>query len=142
MSDVELLTAFESQTLTHEQWNHRAHLRVAYTYLHAHGFEQGLNKIREGIKKLNAVHGVPEGIDRGYHETITHAFARVVASMIKAHNETLGITDSESFCEAHPHLLSKMLLRLYYTRARIMTLEAKAKFVEPDIAPLPGSMIR
>src|SRR5579862_6753085 len=125
MTDPELLAAFESQSLTHEQWNHRAHLRVAYMYLHGHGFEHGLVKIREGIKKLNAVQKVPESVDRGYHETITHAFARVVASMIDAHNETLGIKDSESFCEAHPHLLSKMVLRLYYTRARIMTLEAK-----------------
>jgi len=138
MSDAELLMAFESQTLTHEQWNHRAHLRVAYIYLSGHGFDEGLVKIREGIKKLNAVHQVPESVDRGYHETITHAFARIIASMIAAHNETLQITDSTSFCDAHPHLLQKTLLRLYYTRQKVMTMEAKAAFVEPDIGPLPG----
>lgn len=138
MSDPELLEAFESQSLTHEQWNHRAHLRVAYMYLSEHGFEQGFIRIRDGIKKLNAVHQVPESLDRGYHETITHAFARIVSVMIKAHNEPLGITNSEGFCEAHPHLLQKTVLRLYYTRSRIMTAQAKAEFVEPDIGPLPG----
>jgi hypothetical protein len=61
--------------------------------------------------------------------------------MIASHNHILGTTDSESFCEAHPHLLQKTLLRLYYTRPRIMTLEAKARFVEPDIAPLPGDSL-
>jgi hypothetical protein len=137
MTDAELLEAFETQHIPHEEWNHRAHIRVAYIYLHQHGFESGLRKIRDGIKMLNAVHKVPEAVDRGYHETMTHAFAHIIAAMIEAHNGTLGIKDSNSFCDAHPHLLQRTLLRLYYTRERIMTPEAKAGFVEPDLGPLP-----
>jgi hypothetical protein len=38
---------------------------------------------------------------------------------------------------ANPHLCAKTLLRLYYTRDRILTAEARAGFVEPDLAPLP-----
>ena len=38
----------------------------------------------------------------------------------------------------NPHLLAKTLLRLYYTRERILTARARRRFVPPDLAPLPG----
>jgi hypothetical protein len=46
---------------------------------------------------------------------------------------------SLEFCERHPHLLVPTLLRLFYTRARIVSEEAKRGFVPPDLATLPGS---
>jgi hypothetical protein len=33
--------------------------------------------------------------------------------------------------------LAKTLLRLYYTREKIHSPEARASFVAPDVAPLP-----
>ena len=42
-----------------------------------------------------------------------------------------------AFADAHPHLLSKSLLRLYYTEERALSPAAKERFVEPDLAPLP-----
>ncbi len=44
---------------------------------------------------------------------------------------------SREFCEAHPELPTKSLLREYYSRERIMTWKAKREFVEPDLRPLP-----
>lgn len=43
----------------------------------------------------------------------------------------------DDFFTQHPHLLSKVLLRLFYSRSRIMSPEARAAWVEPDLAPLP-----
>lgn len=43
----------------------------------------------------------------------------------------------DAFSEANPHLFNKPLLRLYYTRERILTPEARVRYVEPDLAPLP-----
>jgi hypothetical protein len=44
---------------------------------------------------------------------------------------------AEHFCEAHPELLSKYVLQTFYSRERLMTMEAKADFVEPELRPLP-----
>jgi hypothetical protein len=39
----------------------------------------------------------------------------------------------------HPQLMSKHVLRLFYSPAGRMHPEAKATFIEPDLAPLPES---
>jgi hypothetical protein len=46
---------------------------------------------------------------------------------------------ADSFFEQHPELSQKKVLRLFYTRDRFMSPQAKAVFLEPDLAPLPKS---
>lgn len=129
------IKAFESQSIPPEAWNHRAHLTIAYLYLRAHPFEAAADRMRAGIKALNAAHGTPESLDRGYHETLTIAWLRVLDAMIRAHGPGAGPDD---FLDSQPYLLNRLLLRLYYSRGRIMTHQAKRDFVEPDLAPLPS----
>jgi|GEM_PF-2991753 hypothetical protein len=58
--------------------------------------------------------------------------------LVYAANRLTGPHESSAeFCAAHPELLDKLLLRRFYSRERIMTLQAKAEFVEPDLTPLP-----
>jgi len=110
---------------------------------HSHGLalpasisvDEAVAKVRAGIHKLNAQQHVPDALDRGYHETTTHAWMRIVQATIHHHG---ACEDSRAFCAAQPHLLSKTLLRLYYTSGHILTAHAKARFVEPDIAALPA----
>ncbi len=133
--DAAFLAAFETQSIPLADWNHRAHIRMAFTYLGGRPFEEALARIRKGIQALNRVHGTPEALDRGYHETLTVAWARVVASAIAVHGP---FRDSNDFCDRNPHLLQRTLLRVFYSRDRIVSPEAKRAFVEPDLAPLPG----
>jgi hypothetical protein len=44
---------------------------------------------------------------------------------------------SAEFCEAHPELMKKDALMLYYSRDRLFSQAAKTAFVEPDLQPLP-----
>ncbi|HEY3241943.1 MAG TPA: hypothetical protein VGM03_01205 [Phycisphaerae bacterium] len=134
MTDEDLLAQFVAGTVPFDQWNHRAHVRVAYLLLRGDAFEPALTRFRTALHALNARHGTPEALDRGYHETLTAGFFRVIAAVLAAYGP--GET-SDAFCDQHPYLLHKTLLRLYYTRPRIMSWEAKRAFVEPDIAPLP-----
>jgi len=46
-------------------------------------------------------------------------------------------SDSESFCDQHPHLLVKTILRTFYSPERRSLQEAKIQFVEPDLSSLP-----
>ena len=133
--DSAFLGAFETQTIPFEEWNHRAHIRMGFNYLSRHAFEEALGRIRQGIQSLNRVHQTPEALTRGYHETLTVAWARVVASTIAVHGP---FKDSNDFCDRNPHLLQRTLMRVFYSQARLFSPEAKRSFVEPDLAPLPG----
>jgi hypothetical protein len=51
----------------------------------------------------------------------------------------LQLSPAEQFLEAQTQLHEKKLLRLFYSRERFCSAEAKYAFVPPDLAPLPRS---
>src|SRR4051812_23067670 len=137
MTDDELLRAFEELTLPLEQWTHRAHVKVAFTYLRRHPFDEALRRMRDGVKAYNTRHGVPEGPTSGYNETTTHAFLHLIAATLHAYGQTHPTPDADAFCDTHPQLMTRHALRLFYSPQRRMHALAKTQFVEPDLAPLP-----
>src|SRR5262245_22078279 len=134
-TDEEFLAAFEGRTLTPAEWHHRDHLRVAWLYLERWPLDEAIARIGRGIRALNAHFAVPEALDRGYHETLTQLWMRLLHGL----REAVGREDSfEAFLDRHPYLLNRFLGRLYYSRERILTEKAKREFVEPDLAPFPS----
>lgn len=137
MDDRELQSCFEDCSLPFEQWTHRAHVRVAWCYLHQYSYTEALERIRSGIKAFNASNNVPEGPGQGYNETTTVAFVRLVYATMSSYDDTLATRDSEAFCDAHPQLMHKEVLRLFYSPTRSRNPDTKVLFVEPDLAQLP-----
>jgi hypothetical protein len=129
------MKAFEECTIPKSSWTHEAHVRVAWLHLRCEPFATALANLGAGIRKLNAVHGVKDGLETGYHETLTCAFLCAIWATMQSGPRSAS---SEEFWNANPHLWARTLPRLYYSRRRILTREAKARFVPPDIAPLPG----
>ena len=131
MTDAELLAAFESCTLPKAEWTHEAHIRTAWLYLTNHPFDTALHSIRSGIQKYN----LSLGNTTGYHETITVAFARLIASSIhrtpSVPFRTFTMKNPELFCKSPSPLLQ------YYSKARLASPDAVSGFVEPDLSPLP-----
>jgi len=136
LDDQTFLSRFEAGTFPLDQWHHREHIKVAYLYLRAHPFEAAIERMRTGIRALNAAHAVPDELTRGYHETMTQAWMRLVQVTLCEYGPAAS---ADEFFELNPQLAEKKVMRLFYSRERIMTPEAKAKFVEPDLAPLPRS---
>ncbi|QDV21574.1 hypothetical protein Pan153_62640 [Gimesia panareensis] len=134
MDDAQLLEAFEACTLPFEEWTHRSHLRVAYLYASRFPYAEALNRMRASIKAYNKATDTPEELERGYHETITVAFVRLVTQAIR---ERGPFASSQEFYEACGSALKKGVLLDYYSKGRLITLEAKQGFVEPDLQPLP-----
>lgn len=134
MTDEQFLQAFESQAIPVERWNHRAHLRVAVIYLLRYPFDEALRRMRSGIQAYNSANGVEDSPTSGYHETITQAWLHIVWVMLRQYGPSCT---ADAFLDEHPQLAQKTLLRLFYSRERIMSPEAKTRFVEPDLAPLP-----
>jgi hypothetical protein len=134
LGDGELLEAFERCALPRQQWSHCAHVRVAFLYVFRYGWEEAEERMRRGIKAYNAATQTPEGLDRGYHETITVAFLRLIA---EAAGGGERYESSLEFCDRHPELMDKRVLSRFYSGARLMSWGAKEGFVEPDLAALP-----
>lgn len=137
MSDDEtLLTQFESTAWPVGEWHHRQHIKLAYLYLRKYPFEVATRRMREGLQAYNAAHHVPELLDRGYHETMTQVWMRLVHLTLCE----FGPSESaDAFVDQHTQLLSKRAPLFFYSRDRIMSLGAKMQFVAPDLAPLPES---
>lgn len=135
------ITAFDDCSLPREAWNHRAHLTVAYLLLRAYPPDEATRRMCEGVKKYNAAHGIEQTPTGGYHETLTIAWMRIVGATMRAYGP--GGADAgaeptvEAFLDHHTQLHSRVLLRLYYSRERIMSAEARRGWMEPDLAPLP-----
>src|SRR5215813_4308342 len=123
MDDAEFLRRFEACDWPHDDWHHREHVKVAYLYLMRHSLDEAIAKIRAGINRLNAVHKTPESIDRGYHETMTQAWMRLVHFTLCEYGPA---ETADKFFDDHPQLWQMKTLRLFYSRDRMMSAQAKA----------------
>lgn len=140
-SDATFIKEFEAQRWPLERWHHRDHIRLAYLYLRMYPFNEAAAKLREGIRAHNSAHGIPDAPTMGYHETMTIAWLRLVEAMLHEYGppppDTTSGDTGEAFCDAHPELSQKKTLRLFYSKDRFMSPQAKTLFLEPDLAPLP-----
>lgn len=134
MNDDDYLRQFESQSLPLEHWNHRAHLKVAYLYLTRLPFDEALCRMRAGIKAYNAAHHIADSPTSGYHETMTGAWFHLVHTTLRQFGPA---GSADAFFDAQSQLTQKRVLLLFYSRDRIMSAEAKATFIAPDLTPLP-----
>jgi hypothetical protein len=129
MTDEAFARAFEEGSITPAQFDHVAHVRVAWVYLHETGsMEEALSRMRSAIRGFAAAAGVP----RKYHETITVLWMRLLAE-VRAAGASGELSD---VLRAHPALADKDLPLHYYSRERLFSDDARARWVEPDIGVL------
>ncbi len=104
---------------------------MAWLHLARYGLDEAHVLMRVGIIRLNAAHALVETAQRGYHETIT----RVWLVLVGAARAVDRAGDSRAFLARHD--LGKELPLRYYSRELLFSLQARAMFVAPDLAPLP-----
>lgn len=130
-----LVRGFEFCTLPRSEWTHRAHLTVALWYCLRHPFAEATPLIREGIKKYNHAHGIVTTRESGYHETMTMFWAHIVRGFLDKTspvNRSLAALANE-LCERYG---DKRLPFEYYSRERLMSVEARMNWVAPDLKEL------
>lgn len=132
MDDNELWDAFDTASLPEKEWNHHAHLRVAWMFSKRYELDEAHILMRVGIIRLNAFHGLVETAERGYHETIT----RVWLTLVKTLMAEIDVETSNAFLAAGGAWLERDVLFRFYSRGRLLGHEARARFVEPDLEPL------
>jgi hypothetical protein len=124
-----LVVAFEEATLPYSRWTHRAHLAVAVVYLTRYRFELALDRVRLHIQLYNGKRGKADG----YHETISVAHMVRVAAYLRSQVDPPTLTDAVAELTT---LCGKGWLTAHYSPGRLASAEAKAGWVEPDLAPL------
>jgi hypothetical protein len=119
MDDATFLKALEKGTYPRDEMDHRAHLRLA---LLCRGDPQRARDLL--VTYVTKIGGLVR-----YNETLTQVWLRLVA----AHRETtLDALMRTPLADA-------TLPFRHYSAERLWSDEARAKFVEPDLRPLPAA---
>jgi adenylate kinase family enzyme len=126
---------FEACAIPAKVWTHAAHLTVGLWHIERYGPEDALVRLRAGIRRLNESHGGVNSATAGYHETITDAYVQLLAQFLANSPEGMPLVDRIAVLLDSP-LAAKNVLATFYSRDRLMSAEARAAWVEPDVAPL------
>jgi adenylate kinase family enzyme len=132
---VGLGARFEACAIPAKVWTHAAHLTVGLWHVERYGPEDALVRLRAGIRRLNESHGSVNSATAGYHETITVAYVQLLAQFLAYCPERMPLADRIVVLLDSP-LAAKNVLLTFYSRDRLMSTEARAAWVEPDVAPL------
>ena len=126
---IEIIDSFETAVLPSINWKHREHLLLAAYFTASHDYETALEKMRSGILKLNDFHGVVTTPERGYHETLTCFWVKVISEYVKQNK-------NRSFFELVNEMIDlfdKDYPLKFYSREVLFSVEARFGFVEADL---------
>jgi hypothetical protein len=130
-----LAARFTALTLPKDEWTHAAHLTVGAWHVDRHGPVEALTLLRHGIRRLNESHGNVNTATNGYHETITAAYVTLLAAYLAACPPGLSLDARVERLLASP-LAARDMLFTFYSRDRLLSVDARARWVDPDLAPL------
>jgi hypothetical protein len=128
---LSLVRRFDDCTLPRKEWTHAAHLTVALWHLLQFDWAESLLRVRAGIRRYNAAHGIITTPTGGYHETLTRFWLRHVCTFLEdGRNEARSLVSLANELVEHS---DKDLPLAFYTRERLFSPEARAFWVEPDL---------
>jgi hypothetical protein len=125
-----LVDGFEDGSLPPSSLTHAAHLVLALVYARQYApdpAEPFRHALRHYLQRR-------AGDTRAYHETITRAWMHLVLAFCREHAELDLPAAARTLVARHP---SKYALDAHYTRARLLSDDARVHWLEPDLAPLP-----
>jgi hypothetical protein len=129
-----LVRNFESCLLPRDRWTHHAHLTVALWYILRKPWAEAVRTVRAAIKRYNEATGIITTRESGYHETMTIFWMRMVRLYLEtASRECSLVLLANELMERYAN--SRLPLE-YYTRERLMSWEARAEWIEPDLKSL------
>ena len=130
-SDMEFLAAFEAGAYAPADFNHRAHVRLAYIYLAMNDVERATTLMRAAIVNFLKHHGVTP---TKYHETLTQAWILAVFHFM---HRTRSALSAEDFVRQTPLLLDSRIMLTHYSAELLYSPRARSHFVQPDLQPIP-----
>ena len=128
----QLIRQFETCQLPKDKWTHEAHFVMALWYCYHQPLPLAIQSIKEGIKRYNISIGGANTDHSGYHETITVFYTRLIINyIIQAgpgllfENKLSGLWQQDFLQKDYPFN--------YYSKALLMSKEARKDWIPPDI---------
>lgn len=122
------------RTLPKARWTHAAHFACA-CWLLARPEADAFRDMPGLIRAYNEATGVANTDTDGYHETITQASLRAARAWL-AGRAGEPLSEALASLLAGPYGRSDWLMA-YWSKARLFSVEARRRWVEPDLQPLP-----
>jgi len=129
--DQRFRAEFEAGRFPPADFNHRAHIRLAYVYLCEHDPDTAHQRMRSALLSFLGHHGIDVS---KYHETMTRAWILAVEHFME---NTPAAESSDVFIERNPRMLDAKIMMTHYSAEVLFSDEARARFVEPDLDPIP-----
>ena len=132
IGDALFLRSFESGDVSPSDFNHRGHLRLAYTYLCEYDVDSAYAKMKISIQSFLHRNNIDAD---NYHETMTKAWVQAVRHFI----EMAGDTESfEEFIVFDKRLLDTEIMLSHYSRERLFSSHARSRYLPPDLQAIPS----
>ncbi len=129
--DLAFRQAFEACKVPASEFDHRAHVRMAYIYLCEQSSDETHDSMKRSLLAFLRHLGVGES---KYHETITRAWVMAVAHFMELSPQCHS---AATFIERNPVLLDTKIMLSHYSAEVLFSPTARTHFVEPDIRRIP-----
>jgi len=124
--DLAFQASFESCEFSPAEFDHKAHVRLAYVYLCSHGTDTAQKLMQLSLLRFLKHNGVDP---MKYHETLTRAWILAIRYFM----EQAPASDSaESFMDSDPRMLDPDIMLTHYSASQLFSDEARQRFVEPN----------
>jgi len=129
--DREFVRKFAACEIAPAEFDHAAHVRLAYVYLCDGSIESAAEKMKQSLLAFLVHFGISAS---KYHETITRAWIMAVHYFM---GKSQGFPSAAAFIGAHPELLDSKIMLTHYSAEVLFSPTARQSFVEPDIQSIP-----
>jgi hypothetical protein len=127
---------FAACSLPRSEWTHAAHFAAALWLLRTRPELDAAAVLPGMIRAYNDSVGRVNDESGGYHETITQASLRALKGVLDANPPDMPLFQIVNALMASGLGNPNWLLE-YWSQARLMSVEARRQWLEPDLKPLP-----
>lgn len=131
--DDRFRSAFEALRVEQGEFDHSAHVRLAYVYLCEHDIEGAVARMKRALLAFLNHLGAGES---KYHETITRAWVMAVDHFLNLGEACSSYAD---LIRLNPQLLDSKIMLTHYSADVLFSPAARQAFVEPNIQSIPAS---
>ncbi len=128
--DRSFRSAFEACVVRPPQFNHEAHVRLAYAYLAEYDVDSAVQMMRDALTNFLEYNRIPCS---KFHETLTRAWVLAVRHFM---NKSASISATD-FIAKNQELLDSKIMLTHYSASVLFSADARTSFVEPDLDPIP-----
>jgi hypothetical protein len=130
-----LVASFEDCSLPKEDWSHEAHL-LAGMMMCLRYDKTAYFEMKKRVIRFNEAVGTINSDSSGYHDTITLYWIWVIYDFCKKNNITAFDQYAVDTLLMSEELAERNTFLTYYSKEKIMSVEARLNIVFPDLAKM------